>query len=349
MSTRRRNQSPADTMSGPVAKKTRTARTATIVTETSRNSSAETATDLDSQARTSTSDTSSGKNLNNSESSIERLTTLMASFVETTMLRQAQPFGNFMPKGDAIPTFDPKDRNQESLLWVKKVEELREVYKWSEEATIHFALGKLRGSAEVWYKGLSSVKYTWAEWKEKLCRAFPSRKDFHTSLVEMLSRKKQKDESYVAYCHEKLALLNPLKIEGIDAVSCIIGGLNDEVIAVGAKAGNHQTPESLLAYLNTLPQPEVPSYSKMKPSSSKNIVCHNCKKTGHFAKNCRASKSASSYSREEPRQNKWREPKSESKSESNSNKFEKKVCTYCNKTGHFESYCFKKRDDQKVG
>jgi len=72
----------------------------------------------------------SGNNNPNFETSIERLTSLMATFVESTLNRPPQTF-TFTPKGDAVPIFDPKDRNQQSELWVKKVEELREVYKWS--------------------------------------------------------------------------------------------------------------------------------------------------------------------------------------------------------------------------
>ncbi len=55
-----------------------------------------------------------------------------------------QNFGSFTPKGDTLSEFNPKDKNQEAELWCNKVDELCEVYKWSEEATIHFVLSKLK-------------------------------------------------------------------------------------------------------------------------------------------------------------------------------------------------------------
>lgn len=326
------------------AKRTRTADGASTSATTSTNAASE------SGSEPSLSEPPVLVNLQSDTSgnSIERLANLMATYFEKSLnVPVPQNFGNFTPKGDALPEFDPKDKNQEAELWCNKVDELREVYKWSEQATIHFALSKLKGSAEVWYKGLRSVKYCWAEWKEKLCGAFPSSRDYYTSLLEMVDRKKKKDEDFVAYCHEKLALLTPLKIEGVNAVSCIIGGLNDEVVAVGAKAGNHKTPESLLAYLNTLPRAGPSGVLKSSASSfsgqsvKKSGSCFKCGKSGHIARNCFAKIPVGSV------QPKF-EPNSDAKGENNKkdSKPERK-CTYCGKNGHLEVACFKKKREEK--
>lgn len=63
------------------------------------------------------------------------------------------------------------------------------------------------------------------DWKTKLLEAFPSKHDFCKQLRNMLARNKLPHESYQRYYYEKVALLNGCKIQGTDAVSCIIGGL----------------------------------------------------------------------------------------------------------------------------
>lgn len=53
---------------------------------------------------------------------------------------------------------------------------------------------------------------------------------------------------YTKYYYEKCALLNAWKIYGRDAVSCIIAGIDDNVVKTGARAGNHQCPD---LYMNS--------------------------------------------------------------------------------------------------
>lgn len=48
------------------------------------------------------------------------------------------------------------------------------------------------------------------------------------------------------------ALLNQRRITGPDAVFCLLGGVDDQLMKTTAKARNHQTPKSLLQYLNTI-------------------------------------------------------------------------------------------------
>lgn len=235
--------------------------------------------------------------------SIERLTEIMADFIKSTDNRSK----GLMTKGEVVPSFDPDDKEHHSLSWCNKVDELREVFGWSEEATIYFALSKLRGLAEVWYKGLPTVKFTWEQWKEKIQTAFPSRKDYYEMLGDMMRRRKQPAESYAKYFYEKSALLTQCKIFGYDAVSCIVGGIDDIVVKTGAKAGNYQTPETLFQYLNSLdnivrttrrPNNNFNSHPKVNRSNrftskERHMTpkrCFKCGKNGHISSSCFQSK-----------------------------------------------------------
>lgn len=265
-----------------------------------------------------------------SDDSIDKFTAVM-----TELLKRSSEQGpvSSTVRGDVVPTFDPENRNLTVTSWCQKLDELREIYNWSEEATIYYAMNKLRGLAEVWYKSLPTLKYSWEEWKEKLEIAFPSRRNYCADLQEMLNRKKRIEETYTKYYYEKVALLNRCKIFGENAVSCIIGGINDIVVRTGASAGNHKTPESLHVYLSSINNIPTTLRSNTQPSkvsskqhnrfghnnqkfSGNKKVCYICRKPGHTSNFCQEAQ----RSNEAP-----------------------KKCSYCRRTGHIEDTCYLKK------
>ncbi|KAJ8954691.1 hypothetical protein NQ318_011384 [Aromia moschata] len=151
------------------------------------------------------------------------------------------------------------------------------MFGWSEDITIFNALYKLKGLALVWYKGLKSVNHLWEEWKQMLIRGFPSQKDFCDSLETMLRRRKRHDETFAQYFYEKQALLNACKIQGADAVSCIIGGINDTQVRVDTKAANCKDSEALFDYPRSL-NTDVKTSSDRYVSRPKNYSVQNRKR-----------------------------------------------------------------------
>lgn len=236
---------------------------------------------------------------------LRQLTGIMATFVETTNQRSTTTTTG----ADVLPNFNPADTEFTSEKWCRKVDECRIVFHWSEETTIYFAISKLKGMAELWYKSLPVMMHTWDEWKQKLKVAFPSYTDYHALLGRMMARRKKPDEDYITYYYCKLSLLNELDITGHRAVSCIIGDISDIVVKTGAKAGQHQTPESLLQYLSSFGgtsllkseaqysrkpyylndrsklniQKPVVNFSSM---TENRLICFKCQKSGHTANRC---------------------------------------------------------------
>lgn len=272
------------------------------------------------------------------DDAINRLTEVLANFVSSTVSQEKSS----EVKGDVVPSFDPENKTQTIYNWCSKVDELRFIYKWSEEATICFATTKLRGLAEIWYQSLPTVKFTWNEWKQKLQEAFPSQSNYFGDLQEMMAREKRPDETYTRYYYEKLALLNQCKIYGPDAVSCMIGGIISVVVKTGATAGSHQTPDSLYAYLSnlnnlpgttktstTMPQVKDKRQRFVSPGQTskgeKSIICYKCNKPGHTANLCNNNTSTSQTGKKQ-----------------NFNR-----CTFCRRVGHVEEDCFTKKNTLK--
>ncbi|KAG0422275.1 hypothetical protein HPB47_001887 [Ixodes persulcatus] len=73
-----------------------------------------------------------------------------------------------------VPSFNPLSLSCPTLdMWIRRIDDLADIYHWTDRMTSCNALTKLEGLARSWYDSLSSVDKTWTEWKEELRRAFP--------------------------------------------------------------------------------------------------------------------------------------------------------------------------------
>ncbi|XP_045493279.1 uncharacterized protein LOC123704765 [Colias croceus] len=210
-----------------------------------------------------------------------------------------------------IPDFDPENKDMNVTSWIKKIEQLGEIYKWSDEVKSFHLQSKLQGQARTWFNRLDSYEYSWSEWKTKLTKAFPRYHDYASLLDELMNRKKQAGESMTKYYQEKLAMCYRCQISGQAAVSCIIRGLPLELQA-NAQAFQSGSPDDLyegfLSALDSYKPSEKPN-STLIPQSSRIInkghyvstqrmvaknngtqdpsqICYRCKEPGHTAPQC---------------------------------------------------------------
>lgn len=295
-------------------------------------------------------------------STLEQISATMAKLVETNVTVMTNTVNsnlsevrlNLIPNGDAIPIFDPSVPGQSIVKWLRKVDELREGNKWSDELTSHYALAKLKGIAADWYNGLPSVNHTWSEWKLILVRAFPISENYPKLLRDMLSRMKKPSESYAEYYYSKLRLVSACGIEGKNAVACIIDGLDDDSVANSAVAAALETPDQVYTYLTKLRESRrsqetkcdryAGEHSKTVNSDGRNKnktkTCHKCGRVGHYAKFCRSSTTT-------PASQQIAKPKP--LSFASEKKPELKQCSFCHKLGHVEADCFTKKKHTASG
>ncbi|KAH6941793.1 hypothetical protein HPB50_023599 [Hyalomma asiaticum] len=74
-----------------------------------------------------------------------------------------------------VPLFGPTSLDSPTVdTWIRRVDDLAEVYRWTDRVTSCNALARLDGPAKMWYDSLQSVNKTWPEWKAELKRAFPT-------------------------------------------------------------------------------------------------------------------------------------------------------------------------------
>lgn len=225
-------------------------------------------------------------------------------------LSNIKPDGNKFPMlGNVIPEFDPMFKGQTINMWLNKVEECAKLYRWGDDQIIHYALPKLTGIARSWYQALPSISFSWPEWKIKLLDTFPSSDDYAELLTEMLAKRAKYNDSLELYFYEKVNLLNRCEIFGKRAVDCLLYGIEDRSLRLGAKAAKCQEPEEVLNYFQSIKQQiretdksKVSLDKKIYPPSNQNIkqfndndtktsktstnspvVCYNCNEPGHFS------------------------------------------------------------------
>lgn len=201
---------------------------------------------------------------------------------------------------NVVPEFDPSDSTQSIETWIHKVNECGKIYNWNETQICHFALPKLSGLAKRWYQGLPSLMFTWDEWKNKLLLAFPSNENYGDLLIKMLKIRCKFGEPLDVYYYDKMALLNKCEINGSKAVGCLLQGIEDKFIRMGASAGRFSDPEQLFSYLRQVTVSQVTGLNKDESDTElnthqdqvaagdfqKQMKCFNCGEIGHISLKC---------------------------------------------------------------
>lgn len=158
---------------------------------------------------------------------------------------------------DLIPTCDSESCDYTTSQLVEKVDQLQQIYNWSDELTTFNASRKQVGLAEKW----DTIK-------GKLLQTFPTKQNYCQLLRNMLSKQQGDGESLMQYYFSKLSLLQRCGISEENAVSCLIDGLNDTFLKRTAEAASHKSPEALLAFLKICHERRS-VYKRLKRGDSK--------------------------------------------------------------------------------
>lgn len=233
----------------------------------------------------------------------------------------SQPHKTGIVDKNIINEFNPL--NQDIKEWLGAVDEYAYMNGWSDQMICHLALCKLRGPAEIWYRGLPTRLFTWSEWKNLLLEQFIPKRDLHSDMSKMLNCVPARNETLYEYAFEKLALINKMKIPLTDGdkVNLIMGGIQDEQIRFSVETSEISNPAKLARYLKIFDEKNnvsghepnfIPIKERRIPAKSNDIsdvvrgknnsvvlenrnhnyssslskTCYRCRQTGHVKNQC---------------------------------------------------------------
>ncbi|XP_074025642.1 uncharacterized protein [Leptinotarsa decemlineata] len=243
-----------------------------------------------------------------------------------------------------IPDFDPSKENISE--WLTIIDEHAECYGWDENSIKFQTLNKLKGTAESWYHDfikdeIGWAKFSWSKWKKLLNGVFQADRNTYALFMDIAHHKPHYGESLYSFYFDHLAKINKLKaaFSETDKISLILGAIGNETISSSVKASGINKLNSLANYLKdrmhdgastsksilnyetnsrSSTVTKFQSKSQNKSQTKTKYECHICGKIGHMKRDCNFK-----------------------------NIVKEQTCRYCNRNGHFEAACFKKKNDKR--
>src|ERR1700712_2324770 len=99
-------------------------------------------------------------------SDISQLTCVMKDVVRAMELQTNNHRASsrvFHTQDNVIPIFNPENQDLHIEQWCQRIDELKNLYNWSDEVVVFNAITKLQGLAKVWYNSLPTIKHNWEE------------------------------------------------------------------------------------------------------------------------------------------------------------------------------------------
>lgn len=211
-------------------------------------------------------------NVNNTENDIPR---------DRGMNMQDRPFVNSCESvrdmASLLPEFNPTiDTSLNSEQFIKRIEMLKDAYKWSDNTLLFVVQQKLFGSAKLWIDS-QEIFVSWQRFKLKFLQDFPCDDNVANVHIKLANLHRSANETPQEYFYKMMAIGNKAGLREEDIAHHIINGINDsDLRRIISK--NYQRLNDLLRDINTYceynPVKNEQSYNRNKSveyNSTKNL------------------------------------------------------------------------------
>lgn len=205
--------------------------------------------------------------------------------------------------------------------WLGNLETSANLNHWSSQYTLEVARAQLRGAARHWFAAKRDQIYSWEDFKREFKKTYFQTLKTSEKWERLRARKQRHNESVMSYFYEKVKLCNSLQLTTEETKEEILAGLSSQDVAMTLMVKNHEDYDALLKDIIAVEKVKgtkvrlPPSKPQETNSTTRIIVCYNCKGKGHLSKDCKE--------------------KVQQQNENNNSP----TCFRCKQTGHFKRDC----------
>ena len=233
------------------------------------------------------------------------------AFNDSNLSDRAKPGTPVMPPAkQLLEDFDGQSLNVEK--WLRKAEEYRQLFAWTDGYTLYQAIVSLRSMAKVWHDGLEGAYTDWNGFKVCLVERFRKVVDealIHKRLSRMM---KLSDESYEMFATRVKSLGTEGGVTEQSIIRYIVSGLCKDRIYEHVKYVSYGSLQDIVRHLNNcqanieMEEKVERSYNKPAvtkpnndqigakgneqvsrlPEAGTKIICYNCQQEGHISRKC---------------------------------------------------------------
>lgn len=111
--------------------------------------------------------------------------------------------------------------------WIRRIESLRTTFDWDERTILHYAVMRLGEVSQLWYEGVEDTIEGWADFKQRMVRAFPVRKDEVDVHNALSVRMKRSNESYENFVYDVVFQARAVNLSEAAIIKYVINGIPD--------------------------------------------------------------------------------------------------------------------------
>lgn len=220
----------------------------------------------------------------------------------------------FQEIGNQIPKFGLSgDEAIDIELWLKRIDDLQQIYKLPDNTVKILATNRLHGNARKWYDSVPEAYLkNWSDLKSDLLDLFSNTEDDIELYEKIKSMKWRSSESFEDYFHTKVRLAQKAKMKEEEIIQHVIRGIDNFTVRMQMLTARFTSLKELLATMNTVSKEMGRSDSRRvresKPENKRlstkdrteevspkpahatlgrtEITCYKCHKPGHISREC---------------------------------------------------------------